>query len=196
METLNKVVRVRSIGFPADNILTQAFWIVVFVVLTALGARIEIPHQPVPYTLQTLFVLLAGALLGKRNGALSQIAYLGAGAVGLPVFASGDVGIAKLLGPTGGYLLAFPAAAFLVGWLVHVRRGFAWTLLSMGIGLVVIFVSGTVQLNLVYLHDWPAAVLSGFLIFSWWDLLKLVAAAMVYDQFARRWSNVPPKAKS
>ncbi|MFQ5797167.1 MAG: biotin transporter BioY [Bacteroidota bacterium] len=193
METSNKLVSIRSINFATENTIGQAFWIAVFALLTAAGARIEIPHEPVPYTLQTLFVLLAGAFLGMRSGTLSQIAYLVAGVVGLPVFAGGEIGLARLLGPTGGYLLAFPAAAFLVGWLVRIRRGFAWTVVSMAIGLLMVFVSGTIQLNLVYLHDWSAAVQSGFLIFSWWDLLKLGAAAMIYDQFARRWTSVPSK---
>lgn len=190
MNTSGRLVRIGSATLAVDSSIEQAFWIVLFALLTALGARIEIPHQPVPYTLQTLFVLLAGAFLGRRNGALSQVAYLAAGAAGLPVFAGGEVGIAKLVGPTGGYLLAFPAAGFLVGWLVHTRRGFTWTVVSMALGLLMIFASGTIQLNLVYFHDWSRAIQSGFLIFSWWDLLKLGAAATIYDRFARRWTGV------
>ena len=86
-----------------------------FAALTAAGAQIEIPNSPVPFTLQTLFVLLSGALLGPRLGTVSMLAYLGAGAAGLPVFSSFGFGVARLLGPTGGYLLAFPAAAFVAG---------------------------------------------------------------------------------
>ncbi len=193
METTGKIVSSKWINLATDKPIVQTFWITVFALLTAAGARVEIPHEPVPYTLQTLFVLLAGAFLGKRNGALSQIAYLAAGALGLPVFSGGEFGLAKFLGPTGGYLLAFPAAAFLVGWLISIRRGFAWTVLSMALGLMIIFAFGTSQLNIVYFHDWGAAVRSGFLIFSWWDLLKLGAAATIYDQFARRRSGVPSK---
>ena len=108
--------------------LAQALWIAGFAIATAVGARVEIPHQPVPYTLQTFFVLLAGALLGKRNGAVSQFLYLSMGLVGLPVFSAGGFGLAKILGPTGGYLLSFPVASFVVGYLVESRKEFLWAL--------------------------------------------------------------------
>ncbi len=85
------------------SIATQALWITTITALTAIGAQIEIPHIPVPYTLQTLFVLLSGAVLGKRNATISQAMYLLAGVLGLPVFAQFGFGFAKLIGPTGGY---------------------------------------------------------------------------------------------
>jgi len=159
--------------------LAQAAWITSFAALTALGAQVEIPHHPVPYTLQTLFVLLAGALLGKRNGALSQLLYITVGLFGLPVFSSGGFGLAKIVGPTGGYLLSFPIAAFVVGYLVENHRRFIWLLVSMVIGLLVIFSLGTIHLYFVYYRDWAPAILNGFLIFSWWDVLKILAAASI-----------------
>jgi biotin transport system substrate-specific component len=90
--------------------------IATFALLTAVGAliRIPLPFTPVPITLQTLFVLLAGVYLGGRDGAFSQLAYLGLGAIGLPLFAGGG-----LLGATGGFLLSFPIAALLVGSLLR-----------------------------------------------------------------------------
>lgn len=90
--------------------------IVAFALLTALGAfvRIPLPFTPVPVTLQTFFVLAAGIYLGSRDAALSQLGYLALGAVGLPVFAGG-AGLGHFLGVTGGYLIAFPIAAALVG---------------------------------------------------------------------------------
>ena len=89
-----------------------------FAVLTAVGARMSVPlpGTPVPFTLQPVAVLLAGLLLGPALGGASQLAYLAAGAAGLPVFAAGG-GLAYLAGPTGGYLMAFPAAAALAGWI-------------------------------------------------------------------------------
>src|SRR5258705_5199125 len=86
-----------------------------FSLLNALAAQIAIPIGPEPITGQTFAVLLTGALLGSRLGAAALIAYLVEGAVGLPFFAGGSSGLAHLLGPTGGYLVAFPAAAFITG---------------------------------------------------------------------------------
>ena len=147
--------------------------VVLFPRLTAIGAQLEIPHPPVPFTLQTLFVLLSGAILGPRLGAVSMLVYLGAGVAGLPVFSSFGFGIARLLGPTGGYLLAFPAAAFIVGYLRGERPTFPRLLLSMAAALVVVFACGTIQLRLTLLPAWFVAFNSGFLLFSWWDLVKL-----------------------
>jgi len=103
---------------------TEATWVrrviavSAFAALSALGARLSVPlpGTPVPFTLQPVAVLLAGLLLGARAGAASQLTYLAAGAMGLPVFAAGG-GLAYLAGPTGGYLLAFPVAAALAGWI-------------------------------------------------------------------------------
>ncbi len=173
------------------GILAQTFWILLFAGVTALGAQIEVMRYPVPYTLQTFFVLLAGAFLGPRNGAISQFAYLAAGLMGAPVFSSGGFGLAKLIGPTGGYLLSFPVTAAVVGYLVQGQRSTIRTFLAMAVGLVVIFVCGTIQLYAVLLHDWSAALASGLLVFSWWDIVKLAAAAMIYHEFAKRWPRVP-----
>jgi len=97
----------------------RAAAVAAFVALTALGARLSmpLPGTPVPFTLQPVAVLLAGLLLGPILGAGSQFAYLALGAAGLPVFAAGG-GLAYLGGPTGGYLMAFPVAAAVAGWIV------------------------------------------------------------------------------
>lgn len=89
------------------------------VVAVAAQIAIPLPFTPIPFTLQPLAVLIVGGLLGARAGAAALVLYLGLGLMGLPVFAAGGSGVARLLGPTGGYLLAFPAAAGLVGWLVE-----------------------------------------------------------------------------
>jgi biotin transport system substrate-specific component len=175
---------------PSHSILTQTLWISGTALLTAVAARLEIPHYPVPFTLQTMVVLLAGAFLGARNGALSQMLYVAMGAAGLPVFAGGALGFWHLFGPTGGYLLSFPMAAALIGYLLRDRRSFAWVALSMATGLLVIFAVGTIHLYAVALHNFGAAFSAGFLIFSWWDVLKLGAASMIYSEVAKRWPKV------
>ena len=157
--------------------LSQAAGITLFVVLTAIGAQLEIQRYPVPYTLQTWFVLMAGALLGKRNGAMSMFFYLLVGIIGVPVFSQWGFGLAKILGPTGGYLLSFPIAAFVVGYLTEKRKSFIWLMLSMLAGIIVIYLMGTLHLYLVYFHNWRDSIAQGLLIFSWWDGLKILAAA-------------------
>jgi biotin transport system substrate-specific component len=184
----------RFLALRSDRVVAQGFWIVTFAFFTAVGAQLEIPHQPVPYTLQTFFVLLAGGLLGKRNAFLSMMTYVGLGAAGLPVFAGSSFGIARLMGPSGGYLISFPIAAFLIAYLVSMQpkptdrlrstmkqsvASYVWTVGAMFVGLLFIFAVGTLQLNAIYFHNWTSSFLSGFLIFSWWDVLKLTAAAAV-----------------
>ena len=171
--------------------LAQVGWIFVFASLTALGAQIQIPHQPVPFTLQTFFVLLAGAFLGMRNGFIAQLLYIAAGAIGLPVFTGATFGMVKILGLTGGYLMSFPFAAALVGYLVTLRKGYGWTIVSMSLGLIVVFTCGSLYLNFVAFQNIQQAFTSGFLIFSWWDILKLTAAATIYYEFSKRYRKLP-----
>jgi biotin transport system substrate-specific component len=194
METTTKPFLL-SIGTSLEgaksSALAQSAWIVFFAALTALGAQVQIPHQPVPFTLQTFFVLLSAAFLGSRNGSASQLLYLGVGLIGAPIFTAGGFGAARLFGPTGGYLLSFPIAALLIGYLVRLRDGFVWTLIAMFLGLVVVFTMGTSFLNLFYLHDFKQAFVGGFLIFSWWDVVKLFAAAGIYNEFGKRYRRLP-----
>ncbi len=161
------------------TVMTQFLWIVGFAALTAVGSQVEIFHVPVPFTLQTFFVLLSGAVLGKRNGFISQMLYIVAGACGVPVFSHFGFGFARLIGPTGGYLLGFPVAAFVVGYLIGQRPNFLRSTIAMLVGSFVIFSFGTLQLNFVYFHNWSEAFVNGFLIFSWWDGVKIIAASAI-----------------
>lgn len=169
----------------------QAGWISLFAALTALGAQVEIPNSPVPFTLQTFFVLLSGAFLGTRNGFIAQGLYLAVGALGLPVFSGASFGLARILGFTGGYLLSFPVAAALVGYLVGLRRGYLWTLGAMFAALLIIFSVGTLYLYAVSPYSFPQAFGAGFLIFSWWDILKLAGAAAIYNELSKRFRTLP-----
>jgi biotin transport system substrate-specific component len=186
MAEIRNQIDSKTLILPDKRIHVVSFWAFTFAVLMAVGAQIEIPNQPVPFTLQTFFVFLAGAFLGKRGAVMSMSFYLILGACGLPVFSGGAFGLAKIFGPTGGYLLSFPIAAFAVGYLIRLRNEYWWMLLSMSVGSFIIFSFGTMQLNFLYFHNWVNSFQAGFLIFSWWDGVKIIGAATIaYTYFQR-----------
>jgi biotin transport system substrate-specific component len=148
--------------------------------LTAAGAYIAIPVGPVPIVLQNLFVMLAGLLLGGRWALISMGAYLLAGAAGLPVFAGGAGGIGKFLGPTGGYLFGFAAAAFLVGIISERGRGRAGIdVLAMIAGELVIYAFGVTWLKVITGMSFSGAVAAGMLPFLIGDAVKIAAAVPI-----------------
>ena len=152
-----------------------------FGAVTAAGAYLIIPFPLVPITLQTLFLNLAAALLGGRLGALSQVIYILLGIIGLPVFAGGKAGIGVLIGPTGGYLIGFVVAAYVIGKLITMkeRPGFVWMACSMVVGLVVIYFLGVIQLSLIAKLTVRKAVSVGVLPFLIGDGLKIIVATLI-----------------
>lgn len=167
---------------------SELFWIFTFTILTAVAAQISIPVKPVPFTLQTLMVGLAGAFLGAKKGAYSQLLYLAMGVAGLPVFAptpDGYLGAAALFGPTGGYLLAFPIAAFAAGLIVERSKSYIAVVSALIVTEAVIIISGVVFLNTFYLHDWSEAIKGGAVIFSLWTVVKIVSGASIYSGIHR-----------
>ncbi|MFO7447262.1 MAG: biotin transporter BioY [Ignavibacteriaceae bacterium] len=156
-------------------------WILSFAVITAVGAQISVPVKPVPFTLQTMMVVLAGAFLGSKNGAYSQLVYLTMGAIGLPVFApDGVMGFARLLGPTGGYLLAFPLAAYITGYFIEKNKSYINVVFSMFVGNVLILLIGAVYLDAIFIHNISESLKIGAVIFSLWTVLKVLAGASIY----------------
>jgi biotin transport system substrate-specific component len=132
-----------------EGTMLRAGAVLFVTVLTALGAQISVPlpFTPVPFTLQPMIVLLGGAALGARLGATAQAIYLLIGLAGLPVFAASPVlpqGAARLIGPTAGFLVSYPLAAFVAGWLAERRfdRQYLTSLVAMTAGLAVIFAGG------------------------------------------------------
>jgi len=133
---------------------TQRVAAVLFVtVLTVLAAQISVPlpFTPVPFTFQPMVVLLGGAALGARLGMSSQILYLLLGLAGLPVFAASPLlpqGAARLLGPTAGFLLSYPVAAYATGWLAERKfdRRYLTSVVAMVAGLAMVFTGGTLWL--------------------------------------------------
>ena len=153
--------------------------VVAFSLLTALSAQIVVPMWPVPITGQTFAVLLAGALLGSRLGAAAMIVYLIEGASGLPFFQQGHGGLPYILGPTGGYLIAFPAAAFVTGAFAEHgwdKRFFTATA-AMAIGSVLILLSGWAWLS--FFRSPTFAFDAGVKPFIIGDIVKILLAAAV-----------------
>ncbi len=148
---------------------------------TAVGAYIMVPIPPVPITLQTLFLYLAGALLGGRLAALSQVVYITIGIIGLPVFAGGKGGLGILFGPTGGYLIGFIPAAYLIGkWNELLKKPSSIHLaLSMAVGTLLIYLLGVPQLSLVAKLGLGKAVAVGALPFLIGDGVKIVSATLI-----------------
>ena len=145
--------------------------------LTAVGAYIAIPIGPVPIVLQNLFVMLAGLLLGGRWGLTSIGVYLLAGAIGLPVFAGGTGGIGKFVGPTGGYLLGFAAAAYVIGLISQRGRGSViYDVFAMIVGTFIIYGFGVPWLKFVTGMSISKAAAVGMLPFLIGDGLKIAAA--------------------
>jgi len=162
--------------------------------LTAAAAQISVPlpFTPVPFTLQPMVVLLGGAALGSRLGLTSQVLYLAAGIAGLPVFAASPglaQGPARLLGPTGGYLMSYPFAAFVTGWLAERRfdRRYVSSVLAMAAGLACIFAGGVTWLAIFTPGPaaLPNAVRAGLLPFLPADLLKILVASAALPQLWR-----------
>lgn len=156
--------------------------------LTAAAAQVSIPlpFTPVPFTLQPMVVLLGGAVLGSRLGMASQVLYLLAGLAGLPVFAASPVlpqGALRLLGPTGGYLMSYPFAAFLAGWLAErgFDRRYFTSVVAMGAGLAVVFACGVTWLALFAppAAGFDVALRTGLYPFVPADVFKIFLAAAV-----------------
>ena len=157
-------------------------------VLTAAAAQLSfpLPFTPVPFTIQPMIVLIGAAALGSRLGALAQIFYLMLGVAGLPVFAFSPElpnGIARLLGPTGGYLMAYPLAALVTGALAErgLDRRYRTSLVAMAAGLAVIFAGGLSWLMIVLppAQGFAGALRTGFTPFIVGDAIKLAVAAGV-----------------
>ncbi|NJB68110.1 biotin transport system substrate-specific component [Desulfobaculum xiamenense] len=158
--------------------LHKLVWTAMLAATISIGAYLHFPIGPVPFSMQPFFVFLAGYILGPVHGAFCVALYIGAGAIGLPVFAGGNAGFAYLLGPTGGYLAGFAAAATLCGmttrngdtpqWL----PGLAWGALA----LAATYGIGAWRLAAALDMPWAKAIAIGVAPFILPDAVKIVAA--------------------
>jgi biotin transport system substrate-specific component len=174
----------RALALPAMRARALAALAGALAVALASQVAVPLPGTPVPMTLAPLAVVLVGGLLGLRTGAASLVVYLLLGAAGLPVFTPlGLPGAARLVGPTGGFLLAYPAAAALVGLVTARGTGWVRALGGPALGLLAIYAGGAAQL-LVLTGSVRAALALGALPFVAGDLLKAGVAALVLRRFA------------
>lgn len=191
----------------ADSSSLVRFGAVLFVTaLTSAAAQISVPlpFTQVPFTFQPMVVLLGGLVLGSRLGLASQALYLLAGIAGLPAFAASATlppGALRLLGPTGGYLMSYPIAAFVTGCLAErgFDRRYLTSVVAMLAGLVVVYACGAIWLGLfargvatapLGLHT---ALVTGVYPFIAADLVKLLAAAGVVPGFWRLFGRTDPR---
>ena len=174
--------------------LLQVAAVLFFAVLIAAAAQVSLPLSwtPVPLTLQPTIVLLSAAVLGSRLGTACLAVYLTAGAAGLPVFAWSPwlvPGVGRLLGPTGGYLLAYPVAAYLVGSLAERGwdRRYVTAVGAMVVGLAVIYLGGVAWLEVLHapLRTPGAAATLGVYPFFFADLAKLLVAGALLPSLRR-----------
>ena len=162
--------------------LKRVAGIAAFVGFTALAAQmaVRLPYTPVPVTMQTLFVLLAGIVLGPRDGFYAMAAYIGIGLAGAPVFAGMTFGPAVLFGPTGGYLLAFPAAALLTGVIAQsLRGGKPAVLIASLAGSATILMVGTAYLWLLSGQSLSGVLAMAVVPFILAELVKVAVTAIL-----------------
>jgi biotin transport system substrate-specific component len=170
-----------------DKRTVAAIGVLFFVLATAFGAYVRIPVKgsPVPITLQTFFVILSGAVLGRKLGTLSQTAYFILGIAGLPIFQGSVSGAAYLAGPTAGYLIGFIASAYLIGKLIEIKpTSFAWSVLTFALGSLVIYVFGISWLIYMYKMNFVNAFSTGILPFIPGDIAKILFAGIIYSKIS------------
>lgn len=172
-----------------DRRARAAMGVAAFVVATALSAQVAVrlPWTPVPVTLQPLFVILAGAMLGPRLGALAMAAYVTVGAMGAPIFSNGGAGLPWLLGATGGYLLAAPAAAWVAGAVAGREDGGLRLLAGLTLGVATMYVGGVAQLMALSGQGLAATVALGVTPFLVGDATKVALGFFVVR--SRRWAH-------
>jgi len=169
--------------------LLKVMGVGIFVALTAIGAYIRVPlfFTPVPLTMQTFFVLLSGAILKKKYGSISQSLYVVLGVVGLPIFAGGVSGLGVILGPTGGYLISFILASFILGTLLE-KSEYSLSQLIILFTSVMLFILtlGSLWIMIFLRVSMGQAFILGFVPFLIGGILKSLLAATIYDKLKHK----------
>lgn len=152
----------------------------IFAAITAILAQIEIPLPLIPISGQTLAVGIAATVLGSRQGALAMICYAAIGAIGLPVFAGFAGGLQVLVGPSGGYIFGFVAAAFFTGLILEKTKfTIRMALVANIVGMFVTLFFGTLQLKFILDLSWTAALAAGVYPFLVVGFIKAYLASVI-----------------
>lgn len=181
MTTLAPTIYTRTFPRAADWLRDVILILLGTLFVAALAqVKIPLPFTPVPLTGQTFAVLLVGATLGSKRGAASMALYIALGALGLPVFAGGESGMAYLSGATLGYLVGFVMATYAIGLLAErgLERSVRTSIIPFLVGTIIIYACGVAWLTVV-LGSFSKAVAAGLLPFLIGDTLKLILAALV-----------------
>lgn len=182
----NQITASDPLGLRARPFAWQVMFMLGGTLILALSSYIEVPMVPVPVTMQTFAVTMVGALYGWRLGAITIVAWLAQGAMGLPVLAGGAAGAYHFVGPTGGYLLAFPLAGALTGWLVEhgwTGRRIVLSFTAMLLGNAVCLLVGAAWLAM--LIGMEAAIMNGVMPFLLGGALKSALGAAVLRLMVR-----------
>ena len=172
-----------------DKSVNAVIGVLFFVLAITLAAYVRIPisTSPVPVTLQTLFVMLCGATLGRKLGILSQASYIAMGCAGFPIFQGFSSGLFYVMGPTGGYLAGFVLATYLIGRLIKPERFSMWRVaLVFLLGDIVIHVSGAAWLACIYGIGISKSFTLGILPFIPGEVVKISAATLIYSNIYGR----------
>ncbi|MBN2097209.1 MAG: biotin transporter BioY [Candidatus Omnitrophica bacterium] len=190
MKALDLSADILSKEIVVDKTLSRLIGLSAFIILTALGAAVRIPlgFTPVPITLQTFFVLLSGAVLGRNWGALSQIGYIFLGVLGLPIFSGAQSGTVYLFGPTGGYLAGFVLSSWITGALLEKSQNSALkSALVMSVAcLGGIYLFGVLGLAIFLKSSITSALALGFLPFIPGDIIKIAVAGLLLPKIKSR----------
>jgi biotin transport system substrate-specific component len=168
--------------------VTGAIGVTAFIVFTSLGAfvRIPLPFSPVPLTLQTFFVLLGAAVLGKQLGVMAQLFYVILGTAGLPIFSNAGAGLLYLCGPTAGYLLGFIAASLFISHTLDRARNKFSVFFIFAAGDFLLLGLGALWLKILLGCSFNQAVAMGIIPFLPGDIIKAAVAAAIYQKIKTR----------
>lgn len=176
-----------------NKAICRAFCVSTLIMLTAFGAfvRIPLPFTPVPITLQTIFVLLSGALLGSNLGLFTQLSYITLGVAGMSIFTGAGSGLAYLLGPTGGYLFGFLAAALWLGkFIKYSKDNLFLAFIILCAGDLILLSCGVLWLKIIFGYSFTKLLFIGIMPFIPGDLIKAFIAAVIYLKLKDRLTDL------